>query len=98
MRYQLFAPFGLAGEAPTYEMVGLTVSILTVSVSEVPLPATSVAEQLRLWVPSPVTEAVWFGAEPLTLSGVAPSRQLTLARPGPLSEAAIVSDTGSAAC
>src|SRR5690349_20016485 len=70
------------------------VSILTVSVAAglLVLPALSVAVQLRLWMPAPVTDAP-YGPEPADRFA-RPSRQATLATPLRASAGETVSLTG----
>ena len=58
---------------PTF---GFTVSTLTVSTPVAEKLASSVTAQLMGWAPSPVTEAAYGEATPVTSSGLAPSVQV----------------------
>src|SRR5206468_2845124 len=78
------------------EIVGSTVSIVTVSASLLGFVAMSETEQLTGWLPSPVTDRVHGLAGPLSVAGEPSTVQLgAAARPDPASLAATVTVTGS---
>src|SRR5262245_28437640 len=91
----LFQPSELADGAATPLMLGAPVSILTVSLSLLVLPALSEIEHNTAWLPSPVIDTVHVPSSPGVATGVPSVQTGSPARPEPVSLAMMVTVTGS---